>query len=73
MTLAPAAWLPRYAGMVRCTKCRFLFEAPTPGLLPDCRQCGGPTTGVDKIEPADAPAAQPTMKIPTIKQSAAGR
>jgi hypothetical protein len=55
------------AGMVRCTKCRFLFEAPTPGLLPDCRQCGGVTMPVLEIKPQDAPPAQPTMKFGIIK------
>ena len=29
--------------MVRCPHCRFLFEAAVLGLLPACRQCGGPT------------------------------
>jgi len=54
--------------MVRCTKCRFLFEAPTPGLLPDCRQCGGSTTQVDKLEPfGDEQSAPPTMKFAVIK------
>ncbi len=54
--------------MVRCTKCRFLFEAPTPGLLPDCRQCGGATVAVTEIRPPDdVPAAQPTMKFAVIK------
>ena len=53
--------------MVRCTKCRFLFEPETVGLLPDCRQCGGATVMVDKIEPADVPPAMPTMKFAIIK------
>jgi hypothetical protein len=29
--------------MVRCPRCCFLFEAAVLGLLPACRQCGGPT------------------------------
>jgi predicted nucleic acid-binding Zn-ribbon protein len=49
--------------MVRCTKCRFLFEPCTIGLLPACAQCGGVTMAVLKIEPSDAPPAQPTMKF----------
>ena len=53
--------------MVRCTKCRFLFESDAAGLAPECRQCGGATVGVVKIEPAEVPSAQPTMKIATIK------
>ena len=59
--------------MVRCTKCRFLFEAAVPGLLPECRQCGGATMMVLRIEPADAPTAQPTMKFVAIKGDAAAR
>jgi predicted nucleic acid-binding Zn-ribbon protein len=73
VTLAVRRARRKNEGMVRCTKCRFLFEAATPGLLPDCRQCGGATVMVVKIEPADAPPAQPTMKFAVIKtQSAAG-
>ena len=53
--------------MVRCTRCRFLFEPEIPGLLPDCRQCGGVTMMVVKIEPADAPPAMPTMKLAIVK------
>ena len=56
--------------MVRCLKCRFLFEAATVGLLPDCVQCGGSTTMVLKIEPSDVPPAQPTMKFGVIKLDA---
>ena len=59
--------------MVRCTKCRFLFEPETPGLLPDCVQCGGATIMVVTIEPADAPAAMPTMKFAVIKADGAAR
>jgi predicted nucleic acid-binding Zn-ribbon protein len=58
--------------MVRCTKCRFLFESATIGLLPDCRQCGGATVMVVKIEAADAPPAQPTMKFAVVKANPAG-
>jgi predicted nucleic acid-binding Zn-ribbon protein len=57
--------------MVRCTKCRFLFEAETPGLLPQCRQCGGETVGVIEIAPSDVPAAQPTMKLAIVKSAGA--
>lgn len=57
--------------MVRCTKCRFLFEPDTPGLLPDCRQCGGVTMMVVKIEAAEVPAAMPTMKFAAIKAGGA--
>ena len=53
--------------MVRCTKCRFLFEPTTVGLLPACVQCGGVTMAIVKIEPADVPPAQPTMKFRTIE------
>ena len=67
MTLAVRSERRKNEGMVRCTKCRFLFEAATPGLLPDCRQCGGATVMVVKIEPADAPPAQPTMKFAAIR------
>ena len=56
--------------MVRCTKCRFLFESDTPGALPECRQCGGATVGVVKIAPAGTPTAQPTMKIGIIRTDA---
>jgi hypothetical protein len=28
-----------------------MFEAGTPGLLPVCPQCGGPTVAVVRIEP----------------------
>ncbi|MCU1279513.1 MAG: hypothetical protein JWM53_3059 [bacterium] len=62
--------------MVRCTRCRFLFEPPTPGLLPDCRQCGGVTMTVLKIEPNESdelPPAQPTYKFFTIKPDAPAR
>ncbi len=59
--------------MVRCTKCRFLFEAETPGLLPDCVQCGGATMMVVKIESADTPPAMPTMKFAVIKGDGAAR
>jgi hypothetical protein len=58
--------------MVRCTKCRFLFEAATVGLLPACRQCGGATVMVVKIEPAEPPPAQPTMKFAVIKDDVGG-
>jgi len=73
VTLAVRGGRRKNWGMVRCTKCRFLFEAMTPGLLPDCRQCGGATVFVVKIEPADAPPAQPTMKFAVIKADAASR
>jgi predicted nucleic acid-binding Zn-ribbon protein len=60
--------------MVRCTSCRFLFESPTLGLLPDCPQCGGATVAVQKIEPSEElPPAQATIKIPVIKTRAAAR
>jgi hypothetical protein len=61
--------------MVRCTKCRFLFEPPTPGLLPECRQCGGATIAVLKIEPSDdlLPPAQPTFKFAAVKTDAPSR
>jgi predicted nucleic acid-binding Zn-ribbon protein len=54
--------------MVRCTKCRFLFESATAGLLPSCRQCGGTTTPVLKIEPAELtpPPSQPTLKLSVV-------
>ena len=57
--------------MVRCTKCRFLFEPDAGDALPECRQCGGATIGVLAIEPSEVPAAQPTMKIAIIKADAA--
>lgn len=73
MTLAVRGARRKKWSMVRCMKCRFLFEATTPGLLPECRQCGGATVLVVKIAPADAPAAQPTMKFAAIKPDGAAR
>jgi len=67
VTLAVAVRLRNHAIMVRCTKCRFLFEPPTPGLLPDCPQCNGVTMPILEIRPQDAPAAQPTMKFEAAK------
>ena len=58
--------------MVRCTKCRFLFEAETPGLLPNCRQCGRATVAVATIGPQDVPPAQPTLKFVVAKETGAG-
>jgi hypothetical protein len=49
--------------MVRCTQCRFLFEPPTRGLLPPCRQCGGVTVPVLKIRPGATTPSAPTMEI----------
>jgi hypothetical protein len=37
--------------IARCPSCRFMFEAGTPGLLPACPQCSGPTVAVVKIAP----------------------
>jgi hypothetical protein len=37
------------------------------GLLPACVQCGGATMAILKIEPAEVPPAQPTMKFRTIE------
>ena len=55
--------------MVRCSRCRFLFEAATHGLLPACAQCGGATVPVLKIEPAQEPAPSPrTMKFATVRR-----
>jgi hypothetical protein len=55
-------------------KCRFLFEAPTPGLLPDCPQCGDATMPVLNIAPSDEiQAAQPTIKFPAIRTDSAAR
>ncbi|MGZ3407911.1 MAG: hypothetical protein ACXVAN_15780 [Polyangia bacterium] len=62
--------------MVRCTNCRFLFEPPTLGLLPDCPQCGDVTVGVVRIEPtadAELSPAQPTFKFTAIKTDSAAR
>jgi hypothetical protein len=73
VTLAARRAAPNTEGMVRCTKCRFLFEAATPGLLPECGQCGGATVMVLEIAPADAPPAQPTMKFAVIKSGDAAR
>jgi phage FluMu protein Com len=53
--------------MVRCTKCRFLLEAATPGLLPKCPQCGGDTVAVEQIEPTDAPPAPQTQKLHVVR------
>ncbi len=53
--------------MARCTKCRFLFESPTLGLLPDCPQCGGASTAVTAIAPQDVPPAPQTLKFAVIK------
>ncbi|HEY2743044.1 MAG TPA: Zn-ribbon containing protein [Polyangia bacterium] len=53
--------------MARCTKCRFLFESPTRGLLPDCPQCGGSTMLVVTIEPSEPPPAMPTMKFLAVR------
>ncbi len=57
--------------MVRCTNCRFLFEPSTRYQMPECRQCGGATVPVLQIGPADAPAAQPTMKFAIVKADGA--
>ncbi|HEX9104136.1 MAG TPA: hypothetical protein VF997_18115 [Polyangia bacterium] len=59
--------------MVRCAKCRFLFEWETPGLLPACRQCGGATVLVGAIEPEEAPPALPTLKFAVIKADGVAR
>jgi hypothetical protein len=54
--------------MVRCTRCRFLFEAPLADPLPPCVQCGGHTAPVFKIEPLHDPAPRGprTLKFPAI-------
>ena len=57
-------------GMVRCTKCRFLFEPHTRGLLPDCPQCNGATVLVLTIEPSEPPPATPTLKFVAVKPEA---
>jgi hypothetical protein len=52
--------------MVRCARCRFLFEPRGRGLLPPCLQCGGATAPVLAIEPSlscDAPD-EPTLELP---------
>ena len=71
MTLAVRRAQRNNEQMVRCTKCRFLFEPETPGLLPECAQCGGATVMVVKIQPADVPPAQPTMKFAAVKSERA--
>jgi hypothetical protein len=47
-----------------------MFEAGTPGLLPACPQCSGPTVAVASIEaPADEfdkPAPPATLKFQAI-------
>ncbi len=56
--------------MVRCARCRLLFEAPTPGLLPACPQCGGTSAEMPVIEPAAEPdvwGAEPTQKLAIAK------
>jgi hypothetical protein len=55
--------------MVRCARCHFSFEPETPGLLPPCRQCGGATTAVHKVEaaPDEEFPPQPTRKFAIIK------
>jgi predicted nucleic acid-binding Zn-ribbon protein len=54
--------------MVRCTRCHFLFEPATRGLLPPCGQCGGVTMLVLKIEEfGEEPSASPTMKLPVVR------
>ncbi len=56
--------------MVRCARCRLLFEAPTPGLLPACPQCGGTSAEMPVIEPAAEPdvwGAEPTQKLAVVK------
>lgn len=73
MTLAVPRGQHDNGWMVRCTKCRFLFEAATRGLLPPCPQCDGETVMVLTIAPADAPPAQPTMKFSVIKADSAAR
>lgn len=59
--------------MVRCTRCRFLFESMTPGLLPACVQCGGDTMLVIGMSPSpegdseDSWPPQPTAKFRITK------
>ncbi len=56
--------------MVRCGRCRLLFEAPTPGLLPACPQCGGSSAQLLVIEPTPAPdvwGTEPTQKLAIVK------
>jgi len=57
--------------MVRCTRCRFLFEPDTRHLLPECPQCGRATVPVLQIAPAETPSAQPTMKFAVLKADSA--
>ena len=55
-------------------KCRFLFEARTPGLLPDCPQCGEAAMPVLNIAPSDdIQAAQPTIKFAALKTDSLAR
>jgi hypothetical protein len=56
--------------VARCPNCRFMFEAGTPGLLPVCPQCGGPTVAIVRIAPAedtfdDVARAPRTLKFRT--------
>jgi hypothetical protein len=52
--------LSRWENMVRCPHCCFLFESAVLGLLPACRQCGGPTVLVTMVLP---PPRLPALKF----------
>lgn len=57
--------------MLRCPRCRLLYEAPTPGLLPPCPQCGGAPMMLIRIEPTQVEADAPTtIKFATEKAGA---
>ncbi|HWE27876.1 MAG TPA: hypothetical protein VHB97_07730 [Polyangia bacterium] len=59
---------------MRCAKCRFLFEAATPGLLPQCAQCGGATVAVIELEPFGTEASSPpTLKFEVVRTDSGGR
>jgi len=57
--------------MVRCTRCRFLFEPETPGLLPPCRQCGAETALLSSpVVSPEVDAREPTLEFAPLPQTA---
>jgi hypothetical protein len=56
--------------MVRCTRCRFIFEPEIPGLLPPCRQCGAETVLLTRMAPPELDASEPTLEFAPLPQTA---
>lgn len=58
--------------MLRCARCRLVFEPSTPGL-PPCPQCGGAAALLLRIEPTrDESDAPTTLKFRTERRDATG-